>query len=173
MATIFVHYERLPDLCFHCGVLGHPLRECSLRKSMEDVGRPLKYRAWSRAGTALGEEPRGKQSRGDGDQYGGGARQGLPKPKPVSRWKPNVVLPPRMTEKRGSPVLESGTDHRSSAKQKGKAMAFAGDRSDDVDYGMEIISDYGKSTLGSFYDSGVPNMEGQGQKELKVNTDCI
>ncbi|KAK1583383.1 hypothetical protein Q3G72_023281 [Acer saccharum] len=28
MATIVVRYERLPELCFHCGILGHPLREC-------------------------------------------------------------------------------------------------------------------------------------------------
>ncbi|TXG65614.1 hypothetical protein EZV62_006889 [Acer yangbiense] len=53
MATISVCYDRLPDLCFHCGVLSHPLREWPLRKSIEDVGRPLKYGAWIRAGTTL------------------------------------------------------------------------------------------------------------------------
>ncbi|KAK0599061.1 hypothetical protein LWI29_001948 [Acer saccharum] len=131
MATILFCYDRLPDLCFHCGVLSHPLREWPLRKSIKDVGRPLKYGAWIRAGTTLVlsvsvETKSGFASVDDREERFTGTR---------FRYGPSVF---------GKPRLSQGTDLI-----------------------MESL------TLGSFYDSGVPNMEGQGQNELKVNTDFV
>ncbi|KAL5788182.1 hypothetical protein ACOSP7_005131 [Xanthoceras sorbifolium] len=46
MITVLLKYERLPEFCHNCGLLGHPLREC-----MEVVPGPseLKYGAWLKA----------------------------------------------------------------------------------------------------------------------------
>ncbi|KAK1550015.1 hypothetical protein Q3G72_012341 [Acer saccharum] len=121
MATIVVRYERLPELCFHCGILGHPLRECPSRRPSEEDGRPLKYRAWIRAGISLGEEPRGKRPRGDGYRHYGAMRQGPLESKVASQWKPKGVLSPPAVEIQGPPGLISNAGHQLSAKLKGKA----------------------------------------------------
>ncbi|KAK1559711.1 hypothetical protein Q3G72_017508 [Acer saccharum] len=76
----------------------HPLRECPSRRPTADEGRPLKYGAWIRAGAALGEEPRGKPPRGEGDQHSAGTRQGLLEPKLTSWWKPKTVMSSTVAE---------------------------------------------------------------------------
>ncbi|KAK0591648.1 hypothetical protein LWI29_005574 [Acer saccharum] len=121
MATIVVRYERLPELCFHCGILGHPLCECPSRRPSEEDGRPLKYGAWIRAGISLGEEPGGKRPRGDGDRHYGAMRQGPLESKVAHQWKPKGVLSPPAVEIQGPPGLVSNAGHQLSAKLKGKA----------------------------------------------------
>ncbi|TXG72737.1 hypothetical protein EZV62_001316 [Acer yangbiense] len=107
IATIVVHYECLPELCFHYGILGHPLQECPSRHPSEDEGRPLKYGAWIRAGTTIGEEPRGKRPRGDGDQHTGGPKQSVPEPKISSWWKPKKRFASPCGGEESQTILES------------------------------------------------------------------
>ncbi|KAL5551962.1 hypothetical protein UlMin_002138 [Ulmus minor] len=49
LVTILIRYEHLPELCFHCGVIGHPLKECPKRGSFQGDNLKLKYGAWIRA----------------------------------------------------------------------------------------------------------------------------
>ncbi|KAL5555259.1 hypothetical protein UlMin_037495 [Ulmus minor] len=45
LVTILLRYEHLPELCFHCGVIGHPLNECPGRGSFQGDNLILKYGA--------------------------------------------------------------------------------------------------------------------------------
>ncbi|KAL5548110.1 hypothetical protein UlMin_003341 [Ulmus minor] len=47
--TILLRYEHLPELCFHCGIIGHPLKECPGRGSLQGDIPKLKYGAWIKA----------------------------------------------------------------------------------------------------------------------------
>ncbi|KAL5563989.1 hypothetical protein UlMin_033736 [Ulmus minor] len=49
LVTILLRYEHLPELCFHCGVPGHPLKECPSRGSSQGDSIKLKYGAWIKA----------------------------------------------------------------------------------------------------------------------------
>ncbi|KAL5549099.1 hypothetical protein UlMin_004330 [Ulmus minor] len=49
LVTILLIYEHLLELCFHCGVLGHPLKECPGRRSIKGDNLKLKYGAWIKA----------------------------------------------------------------------------------------------------------------------------
>ncbi|KAI8029145.1 hypothetical protein LOK49_LG01G01075 [Camellia lanceoleosa] len=46
-------YEKLPNFCFHCGLLGHTVRDCENKILGNDEvdGTPLQYGAWLRAET--------------------------------------------------------------------------------------------------------------------------
>lgn len=56
-------YERLPDLCFFCGILGHPFKECILKPVDVRKDSVLKYGDWIRA--SLPVKPNGPgQKRG-------------------------------------------------------------------------------------------------------------
>ncbi|XP_042944586.1 uncharacterized protein LOC122278462 [Carya illinoinensis] len=43
-------YERLPDLCFHCGILGHSLKECEDIDANQVDSQRLPYGPWLRVG---------------------------------------------------------------------------------------------------------------------------
>ncbi|KAL5560798.1 hypothetical protein UlMin_037009 [Ulmus minor] len=45
LVTILLRYEHLPELCFHYGVFGHPLKECPGRGSFQGDNLKLKYGA--------------------------------------------------------------------------------------------------------------------------------
>ncbi|KAL5550690.1 hypothetical protein UlMin_000866 [Ulmus minor] len=49
LVTILLRYEHLPELCFHCGIPGHPLKECPSRGSSQGDCTKLKYGAWIKA----------------------------------------------------------------------------------------------------------------------------
>ncbi|KAL5574765.1 hypothetical protein UlMin_016464 [Ulmus minor] len=49
LVTILLRYEHLPELCFHCGVISHPLKECPGRGSLQGDNLKLNYGAWIRA----------------------------------------------------------------------------------------------------------------------------
>ncbi|KAL5572800.1 hypothetical protein UlMin_022397 [Ulmus minor] len=49
LVTILLRYEHLPELCFHCGLLGHPLKECPERGALQGDILKLKYGAWIKA----------------------------------------------------------------------------------------------------------------------------
>ncbi|KAL5538756.1 hypothetical protein UlMin_043866 [Ulmus minor] len=49
LITILLRYEHLPELCFHCGIIGHPLKECPERGSHQGDIPKLKYGAWIKA----------------------------------------------------------------------------------------------------------------------------
>ena len=49
LVTILLKYEHLPELCFHCGLLGHPLKECPERGALQGDILKLKYGAWIKA----------------------------------------------------------------------------------------------------------------------------
>ncbi|KAL5553050.1 hypothetical protein UlMin_040451 [Ulmus minor] len=34
LVTILLRYEHLPELCFHCSIIGHPIKECPGRGSL-------------------------------------------------------------------------------------------------------------------------------------------
>ncbi|KAI8005551.1 hypothetical protein LOK49_LG07G03173 [Camellia lanceoleosa] len=40
--------EKLPNFCFHCGLLGHSVRDCAnkILGGEEEVGAPLQYGTW-------------------------------------------------------------------------------------------------------------------------------
>ncbi|KAK0576880.1 hypothetical protein LWI29_024774 [Acer saccharum] len=81
----------------------------------------------------LGEEPRGKQPRGERDQHSGGTRQGLTEPKLTSRWKPKIVEPSSVAEIQVPPLVESDVAPLSTVNQKGKAKISA---VKEVNYGL-------------------------------------
>ncbi|XP_042950030.1 uncharacterized protein LOC122282137 [Carya illinoinensis] len=43
-------YERLPDICFFCGVLGHTLKDCEVTDAVKVDQTKLSYGQWLRAG---------------------------------------------------------------------------------------------------------------------------
>ncbi|KAL5572448.1 hypothetical protein UlMin_022045 [Ulmus minor] len=49
LVTILLRYEHLLELCFHCGIIGHPLKECPGRRSLQGDNLKLKYGAWIKA----------------------------------------------------------------------------------------------------------------------------
>ncbi|KAL5560693.1 hypothetical protein UlMin_036904 [Ulmus minor] len=51
LVTILLIYEHLPELCFHCGLLGHPLKECPEIGALQGDILKLKYGAWIKAPT--------------------------------------------------------------------------------------------------------------------------
>ncbi|KAL5757455.1 hypothetical protein ACOSP7_020066 [Xanthoceras sorbifolium] len=53
---LLLRYERLPDHCFHCGMLGHTLRECvEATKKKRDVDQS--FGAWLRASSPTKSRP--------------------------------------------------------------------------------------------------------------------
>ncbi|KAI7999590.1 hypothetical protein LOK49_LG09G01115 [Camellia lanceoleosa] len=57
-------YEKLPNFCFHCGLLGHSIRDCAnkILGEGEEVGSPLQYGPWLRAETTRGKYHRDHQA---------------------------------------------------------------------------------------------------------------
>ncbi|KAL5539506.1 hypothetical protein UlMin_045993 [Ulmus minor] len=49
LVTILLRYEHLPELCFQCGLFGHPLKECPDRAFLHGDNIKLKYGAWIKA----------------------------------------------------------------------------------------------------------------------------
>ncbi|KAL5548427.1 hypothetical protein UlMin_003658 [Ulmus minor] len=49
LVTILLRYEHLPELCFLCGLFGHPLKECPERGALQGDNLKLKYGAWIKA----------------------------------------------------------------------------------------------------------------------------
>ncbi|KAL5546097.1 hypothetical protein UlMin_005784 [Ulmus minor] len=49
LVTILLRYEHLPELCFQCGLFGHPLKECPESVILQGNNPKLKYGAWIKA----------------------------------------------------------------------------------------------------------------------------
>lgn len=64
-SLIPLKFERLPDLCFCCGIIGHPLRECNLLPSNVPRGHRWKYGDFIRASPVIRAPLPHKRSRGD------------------------------------------------------------------------------------------------------------
>ncbi|GAA0162946.1 hypothetical protein LIER_18930 [Lithospermum erythrorhizon] len=45
----YLAYERLPNLCFKCGLLGHLIRHCPLLESTSDPKKECVYDLWIKA----------------------------------------------------------------------------------------------------------------------------
>ncbi|KAL5565726.1 hypothetical protein UlMin_028890 [Ulmus minor] len=56
LVTILLRYEHLPELCFQCGLFGHPLKECPERVILQGDNLKLKYGAWIKAPIPSPEE---------------------------------------------------------------------------------------------------------------------
>ncbi|KAJ4706539.1 Zinc CCHC-type-like protein [Melia azedarach] len=55
LSTLLIRYERLPNFCFHCRLIGHVQREClqlNLNNSVHP-GQEMKYKPWIRATTIV------------------------------------------------------------------------------------------------------------------------
>ncbi|KAL5538414.1 hypothetical protein UlMin_043108 [Ulmus minor] len=62
--TILHIYEHFPELCFHCGLFGHPLKECPKRGALQGDNLKLKYCARIKAPIlSLGETSLQKKRR--------------------------------------------------------------------------------------------------------------
>ncbi|KAL5559955.1 hypothetical protein UlMin_036166 [Ulmus minor] len=57
LVTILLRYEYLPELCFYCGLFGHPLKECPVRGSLQGDNLKLKYGAWIKTPILSPREP--------------------------------------------------------------------------------------------------------------------
>ncbi|KAL5554915.1 hypothetical protein UlMin_037151 [Ulmus minor] len=62
---ILVRYERFPNLCYACGILGHPLRECPSRMPLQSDQPKLLFGDWICVSNSNGlEQGRTRRSRG-------------------------------------------------------------------------------------------------------------
>ncbi|KAL5823584.1 hypothetical protein ACOSQ3_021568 [Xanthoceras sorbifolium] len=64
-SILLLRYERLPEYYFHCGQLGHTVREClSVASTTEETNQNYEYGAWLRATSPVRVR---RQQREDGD----------------------------------------------------------------------------------------------------------
>ncbi|KAI8009448.1 hypothetical protein LOK49_LG06G02593 [Camellia lanceoleosa] len=56
-------YEKLPNFCFYCGLLGHSVRDCAnkILGGEVEVGAPLQYGSWLRAEPFRGRHQKDQQ----------------------------------------------------------------------------------------------------------------
>ncbi|KAI8003399.1 hypothetical protein LOK49_LG08G00886 [Camellia lanceoleosa] len=86
---IMLQYERLPNFCFHCGLLGHSVRDCGNRL-LEGAHREevrLQYGPWLRADTPRGRVRR--ESHGESEKSAGSS-QAIPEDLPLHQGGPGV-----------------------------------------------------------------------------------
>ncbi|KAL5575991.1 hypothetical protein UlMin_017690 [Ulmus minor] len=112
LVTILLRYEHLPELCFHCGILGHPLKECPEKGVLQGDNLKMKYGAWIKApptsfGENLTQSKRRHPSSGPSLQA---PLNGIPHPQPALPPKShNGHKPPRLA--RLSNALPSTSRH--------------------------------------------------------------
>ncbi|KAL5538246.1 hypothetical protein UlMin_044727 [Ulmus minor] len=133
LVTILLRYENLPELCFHCGVLGHPLKECPSRDSSQGDSIKLKYGAWIKtpappsgatnpqskrrrpsSGPSLPAPPHGnstmqppRKSTSKAHHSLHPSQQPIPQHHPTPRWSP----PSKKERPQSTEILPSNTLH--------------------------------------------------------------